>query len=150
LTRRSADAVRAGIAAADNDDVLAVRGDGCGAARTPQLVLLRRKSIAMDSSSSRPEPRDPPLGVSGHPASGPRGKRSVEPDLVSARKITPGLHLLVDGRSDIVHLEVGDAAQQTADAIALSSTVTDARRVPALCEPPGANDPDPRRFAAAA
>ena len=152
LAVRRADAVRSGVAAADDDHVLALGGecdfriDGVAG---DALVLLRQKlHRVVDAGevaafaprghaawSRRPTARWRRTRDRARRPSRPcRRRRSV-------RKTTPSASICVDAPVDVVllHLEVGDAvAQQAADAIVAlehGDVVTGARQLLSAGEP---------------
>jgi hypothetical protein len=132
---RRADAIGAGIAAADHDDMLALGGDR--AARRRRLLGRPQRACSAASGnpwrSERRRARGP--GSAGRAASRRRRPehnrsiiveqaldRHVDADMHARVKITPSAFHLAHALVDVVlfHLEVGDAiAQQAADAIRL-------------------------------
>ena len=132
---RGSDAVGAGIAAADHDDVLALCGDGAGGCRLVfavagiALVLLRQE-VHREMNAAEIAAEDLQvarlLGAAGQRNRveflDQRAERHVSPDLDPGAEFHAlGLHL-TDTAVDqpLLHFEVGDpVAQQATDAVGL-------------------------------
>ena len=129
LAVRGAEAVGAGVAAADDDDVLALGGDRGGSERSPSWTRLAhgRYSMAwwMPSSSrpgmgrSRPAVA-PPASTTASKSLAQLVGGDVDADVDAGAELGAlGRHLLEAAvEVALLHLELGDAvAQQTADAV---------------------------------